>query len=197
VGDVIEQPTQTNRRPTAWLKAVPLVALDEQSDEAIASGLGITTRTLRNWKRQSAFEEQVQALREEFAAIARREAIMTVEGRVAEYALRHERMHSVIEKRAAAGGDAPGADTGLLVKSFKAIGSGESAYAAVEWSVDTGLLREMRELEKQAAQDLGQWAEKKEHSGPNGGPIPIQAIEVVLQNEVTAEVTVEVVEGEA
>lgn len=192
VDDVIDQPSP--RRPTAWLKAVPLVALDEQSDEAIASELGITTRTLRNWKRQPAFEERVQLLRDEFAAVVRREAILTVEGRVAEYASRHERMRSVIDRRAAAGGSAPGAETGLLVQSFKAIGSGESAYAQAEWSVDTGLLREMRELEKQAAQDLGQWAERKEHSGPNGGPIPIQSIEVVL-DEVT-DVTVEIVEGD-
>lgn len=173
-----DQVQGTHRRPTAWIKAIPLVALDGQTDEAIAAEIGVTTRTLRNWKRQPAFAGEVQGLRDEFAAVARREAIMTVEGRVKEYAARHERMRLVIDQRAAAGGDVPGAGTGLLVKTYKAIGSGESAFAQPEWSVDTGLLREMRELEKQAAQDLGQWADRKEHSGPGGQPI--QTLEILF-----------------
>lgn len=42
-----------------------------------------------------------------------------------------------------------------------------------EYELDTGLLKELREHEKQAAQELGQWTERKELSGPDGGPIPV------------------------
>lgn len=168
-------------------QAAALVAQDTLTDEAIAAEVGIRRATLHAWKQKiPAFNDRVAKLRAEFAEVARKHAIFTVEGRVKEYADRHARLKSVIEQRAERGGDAAGADTGLLVRTYKSIGTGENAYAQEEWAVDTGMLREMRELEKQAAQDLGQWAEKKEHSGPNGGPIPIQAIEV-LMDDVTAE----------
>ena len=40
-------------------------------------------------------------------------------------------------------------------------------------SLDVGLLKELREHEKQAAQELGQWTEKRELTGKDGGPIEI------------------------
>jgi phage terminase small subunit len=69
--------------------------------------------------------------------------------------------------------DTPGGKTGLLVHTVKQIGGGLTAERVDEFAVDTGLLKELRELEKQAAQDLGQWSEKREVTGKNGGPIQI------------------------
>jgi len=161
-------------------RAATLVAQDELTDQEIAEAVGIGRRTLATWKRQPAFQERVQSLVAEFRELARQQALGTVEGRLKHYNDRHQRLANTIEQRAAAGGDAPGAETGLLVRTFKSVGSGPSAYTVEEWTVDTGLLREMRELEKQVAIEVGDWAEKKEHSGPNGGPIPIQSIEVVF-----------------
>lgn len=56
---------------------------------------------------------------------------------------------------------AAGGSTGLLVRKLKQIGSGENAELVEEFEVDTGLLKEMREHEKQAAQELGQWVERQ------------------------------------
>jgi hypothetical protein len=53
-----------------------------------------------------------------------------------------------------------------------------------EYAFDAALSREMGNLEKQAAQDAGQFSEKREISGPDGGAIPIRAIEVPTLDEV-------------
>ena len=58
-----------------------------------------------------------------------------------------------------------GHETGLLVRTYKLLGRGEDAQLVEEYKVDDGLLRELRELEKHSATELGQWMEKQEHSG--------------------------------
>jgi hypothetical protein len=75
---------------------------------------------------------------------------------------RWNRLRQVIAARAADPdhAKAPGGDTGLLVRKLKQIGSGESARTVEEYEVDAALLREAREHEKQAAQELGQWNEE-------------------------------------
>jgi hypothetical protein len=67
----------------------------------------------------------------------------------------------------------PGADKGLLARSYKQLGSGEDATIVEEYAVDGVLLKELREHEKQAAQELGQWSEK---SRVEQGPMQVQVI---------------------
>lgn len=69
-------------------------------------------------------------------------------------------MLRVIEARSKDMAEVPGGDTGLLVRKLKSIGSGENTKTVEEYAVDTGLLSELREHEKQAAQELGQWINK-------------------------------------
>lgn len=54
----------------------------------------------------------------------------------------------------------PGGRTGWLVRTVKQIGGGDHAERVEEYAFDAGLHRELRELEKQAAQDLGQWTDR-------------------------------------
>jgi hypothetical protein len=54
----------------------------------------------------------------------------------------------------------PGGTTGLLVREIRSIGSGPTAKLIPEYSIDTGLLQEMRAHEAQAAKELGQWPAK-------------------------------------
>jgi hypothetical protein len=49
----------------------------------------------------------------------------------------------------------PGQETGLLVKTVTYTKTGKK----VEWSVDTPLLREISNLEKHCATDIGEWSE--------------------------------------
>jgi hypothetical protein len=126
------------------------------------------------------------------AAIVR-EGLTAKQTRVAGMQERHRRMWQLLEARAAAGTQAkeaeagtdaadtvlrtlfgrgalpPGVETGLLVKTVKQVGK----VLEEEWAVDTGLLSEMRATEKQVAQELGEWTEKRELSGKDGAPLRI------------------------
>ena len=72
---------------------------------------------------------------------------------------RADLLRKIIAERAASAefADAPGGTTGLLVKDYKGKDSCTPVYR-----VDTALLAELRAIEKQAAQELGQWGEKPE-----------------------------------
>jgi hypothetical protein len=59
----------------------------------------------------------------------------------------------------------PGGHTGLLVRTVKSVRDGSDTTIVEEFAVDTGLLREMRELELQVSKELGQFIEKHEHGG--------------------------------
>src|SRR6266446_740657 len=66
-----------------------------------------------------------------------------------------------IEKRAEAPEmqDVAGGKTGLLRCRRKSMGFGENRMIVNEFSVDTGLLRALLALEKQAAREVGDWEE--------------------------------------
>lgn len=144
--------------------AALLVAEDELSDEEIGARVGVTDRTLRNWKREPEFWRRVDEHSEAFRAVIERKAIAQRGRRVAALQDRWRRMQRVIAERAADPGMAgvPGGSTGLLVRRVKGIGKGEDFERVEEYVVDDGLLRELREHERQAAQELGQWLERAE-----------------------------------
>lgn len=81
------------------------------------------------------------------------------EQRLAALQDRHDRMAIVMTERADDMATVPGGKSGLLVRQIKQIGSGESAQIVEEYKLDTGLLSEFREHEKQVAMELGQWQE--------------------------------------
>ena len=100
-------------------------------------------------------------------AALRRRRISHVEQRVASLNDRWVRLQRVIQARSVDPNCLRGAggDTGMLAHKVKMIGSGENAMPVDEFEVDTGLLKELREIEKQAAIELGQWEEKQAISG--------------------------------
>src|SRR5690606_31843007 len=67
-----------------------------------------------------------------------------------------------------------GGETGRVVRKRKAIGGGEWTEFITEYEVDTGTMKERRELLKQLAQEMGQWVDKGEIVGEGmGGNISI------------------------
>lgn len=154
----------TRRRTNAAL----LVAQDQQSDVAIAAAVGVTKSTLEEWKLRPEFAERVQEHVQAFAAAIKEKGIAERVNRVAALNDRWRSLHQVIEERAADETmTAAGARTGLLVRTYK---QGKMRLAE-EYAVDTGLLAELRQHEKQAAQELGQWTEKRELTGKDGAPM--------------------------
>jgi hypothetical protein len=145
-------------------KAAELVAEGSLTYPAIAAEVGVARQTVWEWRQHPEFRARVAEHQAEIREEVRRLGVASRENRVRAYNARWERMRRIIEERAAdpAMQGVPGGTTGLLVRTVKRIGTGDQARDVEEFTVDTGLLRELRDLEKQAAQDLGQWAEKSE-----------------------------------
>jgi hypothetical protein len=82
---------------------------------------------------------------------------------------RWNKLHQVVQERGAdpAMRGVPGGKSGLMVHNVKSIGSGDNAERVDLYEVDTGLLQQCLNLEKQAAQECGQWSEdNKPATGP-------------------------------
>lgn len=148
-------------------RAAQLLAQGAQTDIALAETLGITRKTVQRWRDEPVFMERVETLQTEMAAAVVSEGIASRTRRVAALNDRWDRMRQVIAERAedpdmqhVAGGQ-----TGLLIHTFKTVGGGRDATTVDEYSVDVGLLKELRAHEEQAAKELGQWTEKQEHTG--------------------------------
>lgn len=147
--------------------AVQLVAEDTLTDEQIAERCGVKRDALATWKRHPDFQAAVAGVLDALRAAVLTKGIAAKQNRVDFLNDRHERMRRVIAERATdpklqavAGGR-----TGLLVHRERVIGTGRNAQRVDEYEVDTGLLSELRATEKQAAQELGEWTERQEHSG--------------------------------
>src|SRR5450432_4783248 len=111
---------------------------------------------------------RVRELQETFGAGTIALEISSRNARVQALQDRWDRLRQVIDERAASPDFAgvPGGTTGLLMKDYK----GKDADTPV-YKVDAGLLAELRNHEKQAAEELGQWGEKRPLSGEGVEPL--------------------------
>lgn len=134
---------------------------------------------------------EIKAAIDEHMAEVKRQGIALRENRVEELANRHKLLKRVIAERAESEylADVPGGSTGLVVKQLKSFkhvyerdpndpDSKAHQVTVEQWesSVDTGLLRELREHERQIAQELGEWTEKSEIK--NTGAVSLELIGV-------------------
>jgi Helix-turn-helix of insertion element transposase len=143
-------------------RAVLLLAEDEDSDEAIASKVGVGRTTLWKWKAWPEFQEAVQQHCAQLATDLSRYHIARRDKRMKALNDRWERAKRVIDARAEEHKAIPGGDSGLLVRQIKVVGHGKDQVRIEEYVSDTGLMGEMRQTEKQAAVEAGQWSEKSE-----------------------------------
>ena len=95
------------------------------------------------------------------------ESIAIKEARIRAVNDRWLKLQQVISERAAAEKmqSVPGGTTGLLAHDQKGVGSGFAAQVIDVYEVDTGLLKELREHEVQAAKELGQWTDQVSETG--------------------------------
>ncbi len=142
---------------------------DGQKTADIAASIGAKIFTVNSWFNRDEFQAEIEKFVKADRAALSAEGIANKKNRLAEYDRRWMLMKAVIKARSEwdALADAPGGDTGLIVREFR----GNSIE--VNYKVDIGFLREMRELEKQAAIEVGDWTEKKELTGADGGAIPV------------------------
>lgn len=147
-------------------EAALLLAEDEISDEEIAARCGVSRQTIANWKKDSGFAGLVGDQVGRLNAAMLRLPIAKKRERLKTLDKMHRKALGVIEARGESmEGDAPGAETGLLVRQVKQIGSGRDVQIIEEYAIDVPLMREIRALEEQAAKELGQWVDKREIGG--------------------------------
>lgn len=145
-------------------RAAQLLAEGNITVQEVAKRLNVDRNTLWNWRKDPAFRAVVAEMDAELNQDALQLAITRRRERLARYNDRFNRYQQVIEERAAYYAErypeVPGGTSGLLVETLKVVGSGPSAYTVTEHVLDHALSREMRELAKQAAIELGQWTER-------------------------------------
>jgi len=175
-------------------RAAQMLAEDVLTDAGIGSQVGCTDRAIRMWKTYPEFQARIQS---ELAKIIRR---TENSGR----ALRHKRIQAldkrctgldkVIEARAKVYNrpEIPGGDTGLVAVEFKSarvteqrVVDGKTQFVEIsklipEYPVDTGLLRELREHEKQIAVEMGQWDEGIKAGGDVNVTVTYQHLDTKL-----------------
>jgi hypothetical protein len=167
-------------------RAAALVASERLTDEQVATEIGVDRRTIIRWRQTPAFAARVQAHVTELCEAVRKRGIAIRERRIAALQDRHERLLRVIAERAEAPEmqDVPGGTTGLLTHDVKSVGAGALAERVDLYELDAALLRELREHERQAAEELGQWTQKHEHAGPGGAPLAVKIIRGVSMDEI-------------
>jgi hypothetical protein len=172
-------------------KAAKLAAEGALTNDQIAAGVGLSPAGFDKWRATPEFRARVDEIVTAYADAIKDEGIANVKNRVAAQNDRWQRMQRLIDAAAEDPdlADIPGGDTGMLVRTAKldkvygAIpssgGEAESLQSAkrevllYEYVRDTSISAEMRALEKQAAQELGQWTEKQEVTGKDGKPIAV------------------------
>ncbi len=133
--------------------------------------------TLEVVGRENLGKPRIAAAIAEYRVAIKAEGIANKQNRIDRLNADWLRLQQVIAERAAdpTMADVPGGTTGLLVRTVKALGHGADARIVEEYAVDTGLLRELRAHEEQAAKELGQWTEKRELTGKDGGAIVVRS----------------------
>jgi hypothetical protein len=173
-------------------EAAQLIAEGNLSFEAIARKLSVSSRWIFEWRQDAEFQAYVNEITEDYKQAVRRRGIAVLERRVAAQNDRWLRLQQLIEARAndPAMQDVPGGTTGTLVRQYKQLGQGPSAITVEEYVFDAAVFKELREIEKHASQELGQWTEKKELSGPEGGPLAVNSTSVVDPNTLAQTVVI-------
>jgi len=149
-------------------RAAQLVAEDRLPDSEIAAAIPIGRGTLGRWKLEPDFQAMVTAHKTELRAGVVRRGIASKQERLddlselrrrawqfAEARAQHEREYMAKHPTAT---PLPGAETGLVIRRWKVAGG----VKVEEYEFDTALTAELRAIGKQAAQELGDWTEKRD-----------------------------------
>ena len=148
-------------------RAAYYVAEDRMSLKHISSKTGVPTAKIKRWTALNGeFTERVKQYREQLMAKLLSIGIGNKNNRVNVLDDIHEKMRDIIRQRQYkyAHRKQPGVNTGLMVRTVKAIGHGSSTKIVRGWDFDKELVHEIRETQVQLAKELGQWSEKTENS---------------------------------
>lgn len=159
-------------------QAARLLAEDGASDAEISSQLDIGRRTLARWKESDLFQKRVEEYLEAYKKRVLSKSIALKERRIESYLKDFAATEAVLQERGAElDGEIGGGATGYICKDFK----GKDADTPV-YQFDAALFRERLKLREQLAKELGQWTEKTELTGKDGGPLTVQMLDEILSD---------------
>lgn len=173
------------------------------TEAARIAGYQGSANTLKSVGSENLAKPDIKAAIDEHLAELKKQGITLKQNRLDAYNDRWGRLNLVITDRAAdpTVANMPGGKSGLIVKQLKKVHhryepnpddeDGEPIAVTEEiWeaAVDTGMLKEMRDLEKQAAIEAGDWTEKSEVSNSGAVRLDLAGMRVPLP---TAEVELE------
>ena len=144
-------------------QAAMLIAVGDLTNDEIAERLDIGVATLYRWKTSQEFKDRVKEIKETL----RQEILDTSIGDIVKRIQRSNKRWMAIDKLISARASdpamygVPGGDTGLLAHDQKAVGSGPTQSIVDVYTFDAALIKEERELQKQTAQELGQWTDRQ------------------------------------
>lgn len=160
-------------RKRTQLEAAALLADGRMSIPEVANKVGVSEKTIDRWAKLPTFQEAKRKILDEAERRIMSTGIASKVRRVQAMNRRWEQMTELIAARAAdpAMAAVPGGSTGVLVRQIKSIGFGEKNQLVEEYAFDAALLRELREIEKHAALEFGQYGGTA-GDGNGGGPVP-------------------------
>lgn len=144
-------------------RAALLVAADELTDVEIAKKVKISPSCLTLWKgTHPLFRARVKELHDKWRH--EQEDVFLTEG-LARRGFRlqnlndlRDRIMTVIAERASDPDmqDVKGGKTGIIIRRYKGVGQGPAAKVVEEFEIDIPAIRELRALQRDAAEELGQ-----------------------------------------
>jgi len=145
-------------------RAAHMIAQDHDTDREIATACKISERTLARWKRDTEFVARVEQIVTEYADRALRHGLARRDRRLRELGDIHQKLQQIATERSQDPDlqKAPGGTTGLLVRRVSSVGSGENFRVFPEYELDAALVREMRGVLDQVAEESGQKITKLE-----------------------------------
>ncbi len=184
-------------------KAALLVAEDKLTDEQIASKLGIHKVTLERWKQRPEFRTRVQEHKDKWARALEAKGVASKELRVDVLNDLHESLRKLKAERAVSPlmENVAGGGTGLLVaepilvKVYSSDGEEgtedetltpiKQSRIAYKYALDKALVQSILDIQKQVAQEMGQWDPK---SGDTDKDLddPLAAMNQAIRDSVEA-----------
>jgi len=140
-------------------KAVTLLAAGKLQIQEIAKQVGVSEKTLANWRADAAFKQELKLAANAWRGKARNEGISDKDRRLRASNNDHARLESLMNQRARSPEmqGVTGGDTGLLTISYKmkSMGEGKGSEAQPEYSFDAAVIEKRMALREEVAIALG------------------------------------------
>jgi hypothetical protein len=168
--------------------AAQLVSEDELSTYEISKQVGVTTNKILLWKRSNEFKERVEQIVQSMGRPILKRAIARKASRIRFLDDRVKALMKIVEERGMSKEmqTVPGGTTGYLVGRMK--------HGKMEYEIDFALLKELREHEKQAAMEMGDWHERVEFTNRNEPQVITEDERIAIMSAIMARVSPKLIE---